>query len=160
MRLLSLPTWQTILVDIVVWYIIHTVAVRIALRRPNEAFRVDKGIYNVHPWEARLYENVFWIKRWKHYLPDAGKRQRFGFSKARLTSKDKPYLEQFIQETRRAEFAHYLQMIPAPLFFLFNEPWVGWFMIVYAVVVNVPCIMTQRYNRPKLMRLATNVKNS
>ena len=160
MRLLTLPTWQTIIVDIVVWWIIHTLAVRIALHRPDDAFATDRGLYNVHPMEARLYEKVFLIKRWKHYLPDAGKRQRMGFSKARLTSKDKPYLERFVAETRRAEFAHYLQMLPAPLFFLLNEPWVGWFMIVYAVAVNVPCIITQRYNRPKLLRLLSNVKNS
>jgi glycosyl-4,4'-diaponeurosporenoate acyltransferase len=160
MRLFVLPTWQTILLDIVIWLLIHLSAVRIALRRSDDVFRLDKSLYRVRSWEASVYETLFQIKRWKHYLPDAGTTQRLGFSKAQLQSKDPQYLERFVVETRRAEYSHYLQMIPAPLFFLFNEPWVGGLMIVYAVVVNLPCIITQRYNRPKLIRLLSKVKKT
>jgi len=56
-------------------------------------------------------------------------------------------------ETRRAELTHWLLMVPAPFFFLWNPAWAGWVMIVYALLANCPFIMIQRYNRPRLERV-------
>ena len=56
------------------------------------------------------------------------------------------YINDFILETRRAEFIH-----PA-LVFLKSSRKVKFINIVYAIVSNVPIIIVQRYNRPKLER--------
>jgi len=53
----------------------------------------------------------------------------------------------------RAEFAHWLTMAGAPVFLLWNECWAELIMIVYALAVNLPCIIAQRYNRSRLRRL-------
>jgi hypothetical protein len=43
---------------------------------------------------------------------------------------------------------HWLCIPPALLFFLWNPGPVGFVMILYAFVVNLPCILAQRFNRP------------
>ena len=58
-----------------------------------------------------------------------------------------------ICETCRAELTHWLTMVFAPFFFLWNKPFVGWIMIAYALAENVPLIMAQRYNRSRLVYL-------
>lgn len=44
-------------------------------------------------------------------------------------------------------------MPPAFLFFIWNPLWAGFIMIAYAILANLPFILTQRYNRPRLQRL-------
>jgi glycosyl-4,4'-diaponeurosporenoate acyltransferase len=41
----------------------------------------------------------------------------------------------------------------SPLFLLWNPWWLGLVMIAYAVVANGPCILIQRYNRGRLVRV-------
>jgi len=76
-----------------------------------------------------------------------------GYAKKRLRATHDEELARFVQESRRAELTHYLAMLPAPLFFLWNPAWAGWFMIGYALVANAPCIIAQRYNRPRFKKL-------
>jgi len=44
-------------------------------------------------------------------------------------------------------------MLPALLFFLWN-PFDAWMInIIYAICANIPCIISQRYNGPRVMQL-------
>ena len=62
-------------------------------------------------------------------------------------------LGRYLVETRRGELAHWAIMAAAPLFLLWN-PWTIWLlMVAYAVVANLPCIVIQRYNRARLLRI-------
>ena len=96
---------------------------------------------------------MFRIRQWKDKLPDGTVIAKKGFDKSRLAQQQKDYLEKFVIETRRAELTHWLLMVPAPFFFLWNPAWAGWVMIVYALLANCPFIMIQRYNRPRLERV-------
>jgi glycosyl-4,4'-diaponeurosporenoate acyltransferase len=102
---------------------------------------------------ARRYERLLRIKRWKSLLPEAGDLFKGGFSKRRMLRHDRAYLGRFVVETRRAELTHWLIMAATPFFFLWNPWWLGVAMVVYAVVANVPCLLTQRYNRARLVRI-------
>jgi glycosyl-4,4'-diaponeurosporenoate acyltransferase len=122
---------------------------------PKRWFVNNKGIYKSFSWEdgGRFYERVFKIKKWKKYLPDGGDFFSNGFAKKELKAKDLEYLLTFVQEAKRAELVHWLQILPVVIFFLFNHWWVGVIMILYAIAVNMPCIIAQRYNRPRLERI-------
>ena len=102
---------------------------------------------------ARRYERVLRIKRWKRLLPEAGDLFRGGFSKRRMLRHDRDYLERFVVETRRAELTHWLIMGAVPFFFLWNPWWLALAMLGYGIVANVPCLLTQRYNRARLLRM-------
>lgn len=87
-------------------------------------------------------------------LPDGAVIFPRGFSKKRMQfPMDRDYLNVFTRETCRAEFTHWLTIGCTFLFLLWNTWWVGLIMFFYSIPVNLPCIIAQRYNRPRLMRL-------
>ena len=154
MRIFFFPTAVNILLDIVAWAIIHTAMSNICYKLSDSFFNEDKGIYKTKKWEnqGKIYEQVFKIKRWKNKLPDGDSILRTGFPKKNLSNRTPDYLQRFVLETRRAELAHWLQIAAVPIFFVWNEWWVVLIMFLYALSVNIPCIMAQRYNRPRLMK--------
>ena len=156
LRLVDLPTGWTILLDIAVWFVIHMGVVLMMVSLPVSCFDPTAWLFRARAWEAggRLYESVFRIRAWKEHLPDGAEWMRHGsFPKRRLERRGTPYLERFARETCRAEVTHLLTMLWAPAFFLWNPLWVGWFMIGYATVENVPLVVAQRYNRLRIERV-------
>jgi glycosyl-4,4'-diaponeurosporenoate acyltransferase len=75
-----------------------------------------------------------------------------------MQSANRDYLETFVIETCRAELTHWLAMVPVPVFFLWNKWPVGVFMIFYALAANMPCILVQRYNRARLVRVLAKAR--
>ncbi len=150
----------TVVVNIFVWLFFHLSISYAAFRVPLEYFQQGSALYTERSWEqgGRFYEKVFRIKSWKGLLPDGGDVFTGGFAKKHLAAKDSAYLQVFVAESRRAELTHYGVMLPAPLFFVWNEPWVGGIMLLYAAAVNLPCILAQRYNRIRLNRVLNRMK--
>jgi glycosyl-4,4'-diaponeurosporenoate acyltransferase len=105
--------------------------------------------------EGKIYENVFRIKVWKDYLPEGGGVFRGGFVKRKADTRTVGYLETFAKETCRAEFVHWVIILFLPLFFLWNPPLGVIIMLPLVVVLNLPFIMIQRYNRPRLVKILT-----
>ena len=156
MRLIYLPTLWTIVIDFVIWFIIHIGVVAIMILIPARRFDPNGWLCQNRKWEREgdVYQETFKIKTWKHHLPDGAKvLGRLGFPKKQLNGKSAGYFEAFVVEICRAEWTHWIIILFAPLFFLWNPPWVGVFMIVYALVENIPFIMAQRYNRYRFERL-------
>lgn len=112
----------------------------------------DKGIYKTRKFEKNggFYKKYFFVHIWKEWLPDGGAIAKNDFKKKRLESSEIDYLKKFIAESCRAELAHILGMVPFVLFFLFVEWWIALIMVLYGIIVNLPCIIAQRYNRPRL----------
>lgn len=156
MRLIHLPTFWTVLLDIFIWFVIHLGIVSIALRIPARNFHPEGFLFRQRPFEndGRLYLSLFKIKSWKGLAPDgADFSKKRGFPKKKLKETGNRYLHEFLIETCRAEITHWMLIGVAPFFFLWNRLWVGVFMILYAVAQNVPLIMIQRYNRIRFRRI-------
>jgi len=156
MRLIYLPTLWTIVIDFVAWFIIHVVVVAIMIRIPAKHFNPNHWLYRGKRWEreGKTYEDVFKIKRWKQHLPDGARvLGHLGFQKKKLNGSSPEYFEAFLMETCRAELTHWIIILFAPFFFLWNRPGVGLFMIFYGLFENVPFILAQRYNRFRFRRL-------
>ncbi|KAA6456645.1 glycosyl-4,4'-diaponeurosporenoate acyltransferase [Acidobacteria bacterium AB60] len=124
-----------------------------ALRLPTRIFAGDSWLTTLRGWErdGTFYRNRLAIRSWKSRLPD-GASWLGGFGKKKLRQRDRSYLERFLVETRRAEWAHWCMISCLPLFFLWNPPWARLVMTLYALASNLPCILTQRYNRIVLER--------
>jgi glycosyl-4,4'-diaponeurosporenoate acyltransferase len=119
----------------------------VAWFNPGEAGAWERG--------GRFYERVFHIKVWKDRLPDASRWFGGGFAKGALIHTHRDYLHRFLRETWRGELCHWLAMICAPVFFLWNPWWGDMIIVAYAILANLPCILVQRYNRARLERLLT-----
>lgn len=159
MQLIELPVLWNILLDAAAWLVIHLGIVFAAVRLPDACFERDAGLYRTREWEdgGRFYQRVFHIRRWKDRLPDGGRLLKGGFSKKHLGAHGDEYYRAFVRESRRAEFTHWIHLPFALLFFLWNPVYVGMLMILYAVIANLPCILAQRFNRPRFERVIRSV---
>ena len=153
--LIHLPTAITIMIDVAAWFVVHMGVSYIMSRQPLTSFDTNSWLYRGRNWEmnGKFYERFFKVKSWKKRLPDGASLFRKGFEKRRLEKTNKDYLDSFMKETCRAELTHWIVFLFGPVFFIWNLWWVGIVMIVYAALANVPCILTQRYNRIRLHRI-------
>lgn len=140
----------------VFWLVVHLAASWIGFKRPDRAFATDTWLYRERTFErqGRIYERLG-IKSWKQRLPEGDALVKDGFRKkhlppGRLTA---AYVNKFCVESRRAEWVHWLALVPGPLFFFGGHVVLGVSMTAYALLANLPCIIAQRYNRQRLQRM-------
>jgi glycosyl-4,4'-diaponeurosporenoate acyltransferase len=148
----ELPNWLVIALNIVGWPVIHIGLAWLFSRMPAKWFSTQWKWARPREWELRAYSRFTGIRKWKRWLPDGAPWVR-GVPKRNLRSTSTEYLQTFIIETRRGERAHWAMMFAGIVFFLWNPPWADIAMTAYAVAANLPGIITQRYNRPRLERL-------
>lgn len=148
---IELPVAWVITLNVGGWLVIQLGLAWLFTRLPLNWFQPPPA----RAWEqrGRFYERVFAIKRWKHWLPDAARWFAGGFAKGELTGRDPEYVGRFIRETWRGELCHWSALACAPLFFLWNPWWGDLVIVAYALAANLPCILAQRYNRDRLVRL-------
>jgi glycosyl-4,4'-diaponeurosporenoate acyltransferase len=158
--IIHLPGIFNIVIDIFAWLLIHVGVSLLVDRMPPYSFHPDSWLYRERRWEkgGSIYQVLLGIKKWKGLLPD-GAAILNRFRKKHLVSLDPAYISRFVAETCRAELIHWGIFLCSPLFFIWNEWWIGLIMITYAIIVNVPCIVTQRYNRIKLKRIYVSIVN-
>lgn len=137
---------STIVADALLWPIMQMAVARLYVAMPDRFFkssaRAKHG--NLELW---LWRDVLQVKRWKGLLPDGGRWVKGPFSKKTLMSHKPAYLKRFALETRRGEAAHWTALF-AVFLFLFWNPREAWpILIGCAILLNLPCIIVQRFNR-------------
>jgi glycosyl-4,4'-diaponeurosporenoate acyltransferase len=145
----------TIVVDIVAWGAFHGLTGYAAYRLDDSRLARDGWLLRQRPFEdgGRWYRHRLRIHRWKDRLPEAGDLFGDGLSKRQLPAYGVDGLELFARETRRAELAHWWALACGPVFVLWNPPLASALLIGYGVVVNLPFIAIQRYNRFRIAAL-------
>lgn len=141
--------------NIALWAGSQVLAGYVAHRLPIESLDRDRGILRLRPFEAggRWYERRLRIGRWKDRMPEAGAFFAGGMSKRSLPSRSDGGLERFAVETRRAEIAHWASFVGLPLCVIWNNAAGVVVMVLYGLVVNLPLIAIQRYNRARIERI-------
>lgn len=149
--------WYCIVAPVAIFAIIFTLDAIIAaiIHKINpKHFSYQKKCYTVSKKEKKFLEKIG-IKKWKDKVPETG--QVCNFKKDKLVSTDVDYLEKFIVETCYAETIHiamsligFLIFIIWPIkdFLYFTLP-----MSLFNFFINIPSILIQRYNRPRLVSL-------
>lgn len=156
MQVFFFSTPVTIFLFFAIWATVPLVLAYLCLYLPDRFFEPDRFLWRTHPFEreGRIYERVFHIRSWKHLLPDGGGVfQKRSYRKRNLSDYSEENLRRFLIETSRGELIHWLGILPFWVFGLFAPPFVIWIMLLYALIVNLPCIIAQRYNRPRLYAL-------
>ncbi|MBN2327235.1 MAG: glycosyl-4,4'-diaponeurosporenoate acyltransferase [Candidatus Omnitrophica bacterium] len=149
-------------VNILAWLVIHIGFAWAGVKSPASYFKPHAWLYQTFFFEKNgiLYENLFLIKFWKDRLPDGAAWFQGGFPKKNMIQADFDYLNRFITETCRGELVHWAVFMASGIFFLWNEPWVGWIMVAYGMAANFPCIIVQRYNRNRLRSIVAKRKSN
>ena len=151
--------WQisgfwSVVIYCIIWLLIHVIVSYVVDRIPRASFDPKSWLYRRRKFErnGKLYETVFHIRYWKHFLPD-GAALCGRFRKKTLVKSGSIYINEFIQETCRAEMMHWILLAMAVVFFIWNAWWISLIMVSYALIVNMPCVLAQRFNRIRLRRI-------
>lgn len=121
-------------------------------------FRMDVFPFRPYGFEShgRFYEKLG-IRKWKDRVPDMSKLLPT-LPRKSMENRSAERVRLLAQETCVAELVHVCLMILAlPVLFL----WPGWQGALLAALYalgNVPFIMIQRYNRPRLLHLAETLE--
>ncbi|WP_312653528.1 hypothetical protein [Proteiniclasticum sp.] len=156
MRVIFLSKPVTIILCFILWGIIQAGTVLICILIPDRCFDPDAYFYRLHKFErgGEIYEKVFKVRSWKGLLPDGGAVWRKkGYQKKNLKDLSTENLTRYLTESARGEMTHWLAMSFFWVFGFFTPFYVLFMMIAYALVLNLPCIIAQRYNRPRIRRI-------
>lgn len=120
---------------------------------PKHWFDSARFPYRTHAWEARLYEALR-VKRWQGRVPDMSRLFTRIMPAKRITADTLRDIPRMLQETCVAELTHALLGVFG-LAMLWLWPGVGGAVVTAAYIIlgNLPFIIIQRYNRPRLQRL-------
>ncbi len=145
----------TVGVSVVAWLVIGLTSGWYFSRAPVGRFAQDNLLTRPRSFEAdgAFYQRRLRIRRWKDLLPEAGGLFPGGFSKRRLLSRSEQHLNRFVAETRRAEMVHWTNLCAGPVFFIWCGPLVGCLMVLFGIVVHLPFIAVQRFNRARLQQV-------
>lgn len=146
----------TVALFFAIWAAAPLLLALICLWLPDSFFDPSRFLWRTLKWEreGKVYETVFHVRSWKHLLPDGGGvLQKRGYKKRSLNDYSEENLHRFLVEAARGELTHWLGILPFWVFGLFAPPYVVLIMLLYALAVNLPCIIAQRYNRPRVALL-------
>ena len=122
---------------------------------PRRWFHWERFPYRAFAWEreGRFYESLG-IRKWKDHLPDKSKHTKKTFTKQMKGHDNTDSLVRFLQETCVAECVHWcLVVFSFPLYGYVPTPFGAAVSTLYALS-NIPFIIIQRYNRPRLLRVS------
>jgi glycosyl-4,4'-diaponeurosporenoate acyltransferase len=121
---------------------------------PRSWFEAQRFPYRVHAWEKKTYE-ALGIRKWKTKVPDMSRLLGDMLKKEVAPDDSAAGVDALVKETCVSECVHWLLIAATVPILLCWKKWVAVvFYAVYNLLGNLPYILIQRYNRPRLMALA------
>lgn len=119
---------------------------------PYRWFDAERFPYRSAPGEKAFYEKLG-LPKWQKKLPDMSKIFTHLMPAKAMTNPTPEGIQIMIQETCIAELIHALLAVLGFGALAFWHSWAGIVLTLIYAAGNVPFILIQRYNRPRLMRL-------
>lgn len=146
--------------DLIIYIILSLVNTLISIKLPISLFHSGSWLYRERSWERKgqIYQDYFRVKKWKNQLPELSDFLTFLFSKKKMVKLDPDYLYIFVLETCRAELAHWCIIWSMLAFTLWRGTNSSVLVFFIAVALNLPYVIIQRYNRPRVLDMLANRK--
>ena len=131
-------------------------------RLPESWFSPGRFPYRSWRWEkeGRFYQKYFHIKAWQARVPDMSRIFPGLIQPKKVTGAFVSQLPGMIRETCIAELVHFLLCLASPVFLrLWPGPGGLIFALLY-ILGNLPLILIQRYNRPRLVRMQEKLQKT
>lgn len=121
---------------------------------PRENFDYNAFPFRTYKWEKNgaVYQKIY-IQKWKDHVPDMSKYVKTMFAKKIVSVRDPKYTHMLILETCVAEFTHYILILCSPIFTHYLEGAAGYIAMIAYALGNLPFVLIQRFNRPRLIAL-------
>lgn len=124
----------------------------IGLILPRDWFDFSNKLFAERKWEGGFY-NKLYINKWKNKLPDMSKYIKLMIAKKLYGQESADDIRRLIEETCVAETAHIALIVLSLGMIAVWQSAGGVICCVLYALGNVPYIMIQRYNRPRLMKM-------
>lgn len=125
---------------------------------PRKNFDYNKFPFAAYGWEkgGKIYEKIG-VRKWKHRLPDMSRIMPDMMTKTVNRSMDSATVDMLIRETCVAEVVHKaLCLLSAGIYFIWEHR-KGALLSAMYIILNIPFIIIQRYNRPHLIMLRQRI---
>lgn len=126
---------------------------------PRQWFRADAFPYRSFAWEreGQIYRKIG-IHRWKDKVPDMSKICRDMTRKEIPTYPTVESLTCLIAESCIAECSHWVLLLLSLLVLAIVPGAMGFVIYGLCVLGNLPCLLIQRYNRPRLQKALARLR--
>ena len=129
---------------------------------PRRWFDASRFPYRAYAFErnGRFYE-ALGIRKWKNVLPDKSRIAPGTYRKAIRGSAQQhsaAHMERLLQVTCVAECVHWALLVISPILLFTMESPAAYVMTPLYGLSNLPYIMIQRYNRPRLAVLSARMQ--
>ena len=129
---------------------------------PRRWFDASRFPYRAYAFErnGRFYE-ALGIRKWKNVLPDKSRIAPGTYRKAIRGSAQQhsaAHMERLLQETCVAECVHWALLVISPILLFTMESPAAYVMTPLYGLSNLPYIMIQRYNLPRLAVLSARMQ--
>lgn len=153
------PSWSLFWFNAAVFLLMTLVRMRVDVLLPDRCFAPGQWIFRTQAWErdGDFYRDVLRIDRWKDKVPAVDSLNNF--SKRQLTGAHADYLQRFVLETCRAESNHLRSVLSVIPLRLWTPPDLWLLCFLLALLGNLPFVLIQRYNRPRLQRTLARIQD-
>lgn len=145
----------TIYMNVFIFILFSIINTVLSLKIPAVFLGFKKWLFKERAWEEGgiVYQRVFKVKNWKNKSPELSDIIKTIFTRKRIEIYDKDYLHKYLIESCRAELTHWGIIFSSFLFVLWSSVPRTSVMIIIALVLNLPYVIIQRYNRPRIINL-------
>jgi len=160
MKILRHLIQKGFLLNLLTFFVFSAIITYLSNRMPARLYSSDSWLLRQREWEKRgeFYQRVFRVKHWKKLLPELGDIVKSVFPKKRIKEYTREYLQKYIFESCKSEVTHWSIIFSAFLFFLWSEFQPAVMIVIIAIILNLPYIIIQRYNRPRIMVMVENIE--
>lgn len=121
---------------------------------PRSSLNYDVFPYKPYKWEKEgTFYNKFHVTKWKKKVPDMSRILKLLYPKTLVYPPTASNIDRLLRESCVAEFIHTLLIAVSPLILRFIDGNWGIFYTACSIIGNIPYIIIQRYNRPKMRKL-------
>jgi glycosyl-4,4'-diaponeurosporenoate acyltransferase len=141
--------------DLGIFLVSSIIVTVISTKLPERYYNYRNWIFKERKWEknGEFYQHVFKVKRWKNHMPEIADFIKSTFSKKSIKEFDNEYIEKYLLESCRAEFAHWCIIFSSVIFLFYEGTATFVCILLIAILVDAPFIIIQRYNRPRIIRI-------
>ncbi|EHJ07872.1 glycosyl-4,4'-diaponeurosporenoate acyltransferase CrtO family protein [Staphylococcus simiae] len=150
----SIKLIKLIVLHSIYWSSVQLIIAHVGTYIPRQFFVKHHYWFNNFKFEQRgkFWQSRFKVHLWKKLIPEGQKFNSNIYNKKHLTAYDSNTVETMIVETERAELIHWLSILPVVIF-VYTPNYLKIINVLYVLIVNLPIIIVQRYNRPRLRRI-------
>ena len=141
-----------VVADLVVVIAVSVLVGAWAPRWPDRWLTSDPFPLRRLPWESPAFYRRLGVNSWAQHLPELGTIFG-GESKSALPGTDRPALERYLIEARRAEWVHWGSIAGSLTLFVFSPWWLALAFVLVVTAGNLPFLLIVRNNRLRIQQI-------